>query len=119
MHSRHWTMYCPRARRRRARSALMAALTLGALGASTLFLIACTYTPTPKPPVTPAPPDPNGFTCETARQNLAVLGGCGMDLVTFAKDCEDAERAERRAGVALPVGCLSTASECVAAEQCR
>ena len=82
-----------------------------------LLLAACTVTPPPRPP--PAPPDPSGYTCETAGANLADLGGCGLPLDRFVADCHDAQDAEHAVDVRLPVGCLSTAESCDAAWDCR
>lgn len=82
-----------------------------------IFVAGCTVQTAPVAPV-PETPDPPG-TCETARMRLAELGSCGMDLDRFVADCRAAEVAEADLDIKLPVGCLTNAPDCAAAERCR
>jgi hypothetical protein len=93
-----------------------------------LALTACeasiqpTVPPRPAPPPDPTTlPDGTAASCESACLNLAALEppGCGLDTATCVDDCRDASAAEESAGVRFPAGCLTQATSCAEAGQCR
>lgn len=68
-------------------------------------------------PVVPPPDGPGD--CATTEANLRKLGGCGIDLETFAKDCAAESQAESEIGVRLPLGCLSAGQTCAEEWSCK
>ncbi len=71
------------------------------------------------PPHPVAPPDTGPGTCTTAEMNLRELGGCGVDLTTFAVDCAAEHQAEAEIGVRLPVACLTNSKTCEESRRCE
>jgi hypothetical protein len=67
----------------------------------------------------PLPPPDGPGDCQTAHDNLARLGGCGVELDRFVADCQAATDAEASLGIRFPAGCISASETCDAAMQCR
>jgi hypothetical protein len=71
------------------------------------------------PPPRPLPPPDGPGDCSTAAANLAKLGGCGLEPARIEQDCRDATGAEAEVGERFPVGCLTAAASCEAAQRCK
>ena len=77
-----------------------------------VFVVGC---PRPEPPLDPSDPK---ATCETACENVRDMSCSGWSTPKGAT-CEDACENAAANAVAWPVGCLSAARSCDAADRCR